>query len=368
MNSGKLITKIRSYSIIAFLIPLIAINLCLLVYKFIGSTKLYPNLNWDKETIELSFNKFSKSISNADYTWSYTNCPSNIYRGYHITTDNRTIEANGGYLFFLWDDINFTTNYYNKDTKFLIRKLIKEKKIKSFIMKKEEIPNKACVKNHKISYFLLTKFNSLEELLIKGKFTNTKGYVKIKNPYLYGEVSISRTARYFPSVFIFKSLIILSAFILFLYWKNNLKLFDELKNKNILTNFSKKFFYFGVLSSIFLALHAAFLGLKFDLDIFNKGRRLIIILFIFFEIFSQFLLTKNLFKFKANLKQYINPAILKLKVIFVTIVFIITCVAFTILSFGDPSTAFKHTLEWNYFAFLLLYYLMSRLLWKKVQA
>ena len=160
-------------------------------------------------------------------------------------------------------------------------------------------------------------------------------------------------------------MIILSAFLLFLFWKSYLDLFSDLKNKNILVKFSKKFFYFGVFSCIFLILHATFLGVDFDSKLFDKMRRLIIILFIFFEICAQILLTKNLFVFKEELKKYINPLILKIKIIFVTIVFFITCAAFIILAFGDPSTAFKHILEWNYFTFLLLFYLLSTLFWKK---
>jgi hypothetical protein len=160
-------------------------------------------------------------------------------------------------------------------------------------------------------------------------------------------------------------LIILSSFLLFLYWKNNLNLFSELKNKNILVKFSKKFFYFGIFSCMFLALHATFLGLDFDSKLFAKIRRLIIILFILFEILAQISLTKNLFKFREELKKYIHPLILRIKIIFVVIVFFTTCTAFTILAFGDPSNMFKHSLEWNYFALLLLYYLLSRLLWKK---
>ena len=152
---------------------------------------------------------------------------------------------------------------------------------------------------------------------------------------------------------------------MFFYWKNNLNLFNELENKNILAKFSKKFFYFGILSCIFLALHTIFLGLDIDSKLFSKMRRLIIILFIIFEILAQIYLTKNLFKFRVELKKYIHPLILKIKIIFVVIVFLTTCIAFTILAFDDPSTVFKHTLEWNYFAFLLLFYLLSWLLWKR---
>ena len=78
--------------------------------------------------------------------------------------------------------------------------------------------------------------------------------------------------------------------------------------------------------------------------------------------------TKNLFVFKEELKKYINPLILKTKIIFVTIVFFVTCAASILLAFGDPSSAFKHALEWNYFSFLLLFYLLSTLFWKKDQA
>ena len=205
----------------------------------------------------------------------------------------------------------------------------------------------------------------LDKFLVNAKKINPSGFVNIKNPYFYGEVSISRTARYFPATLIFKPLIILSAFLLFVYWKNNLNLFSELKNKNILVNFSKKFFYFGIFSCIFLMLHAIFLGLDFDSKLFSIIRRSIIILFILFEIIAQILLTRNLFKFKEKLKEYINPLILKIKIIFVITIFFTTCAAFTILVLGDPSTEFKHILEWNYFSFLLLYYILSRLLWKR---
>jgi len=152
---------------------------------------------------------------------------------------------------------------------------------------------------------------------------------------------------------------------LFIYWKNNLNLFSELKNKNILGNFSKKFFYFGILSSIFLILHATLLGLDFDSKLFSLTRRLIITLFILFEIVAQVLLTINLFKFKEQLKEYIEPLILKIKIIFVITIFFGSCVAFSILAFGDPSTKFKLVLEWNYFSYLLFYYMLSRLLWKQ---
>ena len=49
-------------------------------------------------------------------------------------------------------------------------------------------------------------------------------------PYFDGEVSISRTARYFPAYLIFKPAMFLTAFLLIKYW---------LLNKEIIQNFEK---------------------------------------------------------------------------------------------------------------------------------
>ena len=99
------------------------------------------------------------------------------------------------------------------------------------------------------------------------------------------------------------------------YLKSNLNLYRELKNKNILGNFTEKFFYFGLFSCIFLTFHALFLGLDIESKLFSKIRRIIIVLFIVCEVVAQILLTKNLFSFKNELKKYINPLILKIKVV-----------------------------------------------------
>ena len=115
---------------------------------------------------------------------------------------------------------------------------------------------------------------------------------------------------------------------------------------------------------MFLILHAAFLGIDFDSKVFLKLRRLIIILFIFFEICAQVYLIKNLYKFKDELKNRINILILKIKLYFITIVVSSTLIIFVFLVFGDITTATKHMLEWNYFSILLIYYMLSSVLWK----
>ena len=352
MSSSKFIGKIRNYSIISFLLPLIAINGCLFVYKLLGDMERYSALNWNEKEYEYSFDNYFDIGTNFKAR-TFTNCPKYKYQLFYTTIDNEVLSEK---------DVLLREKKHGSD---YLNILIQQNKIKSVKILSGEIINERCIKNSKFLYFLLRNFNFLEKILITGQENNQSGFSKIKNPYLYGEVSISRTARYFPSTLIFKPLIILSAIFLLLYWKNNLNLFTELKNKNILNNFSKNFFYLGVLSCIFLILHALLLGMEFDSKVFHKIRRLIIILFIFFEIFAQILLTKNLFKFKERIKNYIYPLIIKIKIIFVTTIFFITSLLSILLIWGDLDTSFKHTLEWNYFSFLLVYYILSRLLWRK---
>ena len=66
-----------------------------------------------------------------------------------------------------------------------------------------------------------------------------------------------------------------------------------------------------------LFLHAALLGIDFDSKIFRSLRKLIIALFIVFEVAAQILLTQNLYKFrdKLALKNKLYP-ILYLIVVF----------------------------------------------------
>ena len=329
MSSEQFIRKIKKYSTISFLLPLIAINLCLVFYKIVGGIDHYPNFdygNWESKKDIILDVKEHRYILDDKESYTFINCPRYKYE------DIFPQDANEG---------------------------------KSLIKFKNELDD-LCVKNHKFLYFILKEFNIFEKLLLYTK-KNNSGFSKIKNPYIYGEVSISRTARYFPATLIFKPLIILSAFFLFMYWKNNLNLFNSLKNNNILTNFSKNFFYLGLLSAIFLILHASLLGVTVDSKIYVAMRKLIIVLFILFEVLAQIFLTKNLFRFKKHIKDYIRPIILNIKIIFVTLVIFITFIVFCFLAWGNLESSTKHVLEWNYFSVLLVYYLLSRLLWKNIK-
>ena len=179
-------------------------------------------------------------------------------------------------------------------------------------------------------------------------------------PYLDGSLSISRASRTFPQYLIFKPSMILTAILLYYYWKNNNNLVNYMYSKNV--NF--KFKTFGILSAIFLAIHSIFLGIKFDLQIYKLFRRLVLLLFIIFEIIAQGFLVYHFYKLKKNLSEFINKKILLLKVILVSTLALVAILSLPILV-TKGNTHFKHALEWNYFVGVILFYLLSRFFWKR---
>jgi hypothetical protein len=179
-------------------------------------------------------------------------------------------------------------------------------------------------------------------------------------PYLDGSLSISRASRTFPQYLIFKPAMIFTAIIVYFYWVNNNNLVNKLK----ITNINYKFKTFGILSAIFLAIHSIFLGIKFDIQIYKLMRRVVLLLFIIFEIIAQGILVYNFYKIKNKLKNFINKKILIMKMILVSILATVAILSLPIL-LDKGNTHFKHALEWNYFVGVILFYLFSRFFWRR---
>jgi len=187
-------------------------------------------------------------------------------------------------------------------------------------------------------------------------------------PYVDGGVSISRTARYFPTYLIFKPAMFLTSYLLIIYWLSNKKIieFFDPNHKN-----RKKIIFFGVASAIALILHAIFLGVKFDNDIYKLFRRVIMFTFIVFEIVAQAYLVITLFSFKEKLDKYINKNVLKLKLYLVSLLIIVAVISVPIISlpgdnfFGFNLKFLKHALEWDYFLGVIAFYLLTFFMWKK---
>ena len=179
-------------------------------------------------------------------------------------------------------------------------------------------------------------------------------------PYFDGSLSISRASRTFPQYMIFKPAMIITSIILYYYWLNNNKLVNKLR----LTNINYKFKTFGILSAIFLAIHSIFLGIKFDIQIYKLMRRVILLLFIIFEIIAQGILVYHFFKIKNKIENLINKKVLNLKIILVSVLAGVAVLSLPLLV-TKGNTHFKHALEWNYFVGVILFYLLSRFFWRR---
>ena len=180
-------------------------------------------------------------------------------------------------------------------------------------------------------------------------------------PYFDGGISISRSARTFPTYLLFKPGMIITAFLLIQYWIANNKLFQKINNKNNKNNY---FLFFGVGSALLLIAHSIFLGISFDADLYKFFRRFVLVGFIIFEIIAQTLLVLNMIEKKKEIESFINKKILTLKMILVTILIVVAFLVAPILN-SSEYTHFKHALEWNYFLGVVSFYLLTFFFWKK---
>ena len=179
-------------------------------------------------------------------------------------------------------------------------------------------------------------------------------------PYFDGSLSISRSARTYPTYLLFKPGMVITAILLIQYWRANNKLFKKIDNENK----NKYFLIFGVGSALFLVTHSILLGVNFEVDLYKFLRRFILLSFIIFEIIAQTLLVINIIKTKAKIETLFNKKILVLKMFLVSVLIIVAFLSAPILN-SSEYTHFKHALEWNYFLGIIMFYLLTFLFWKK---
>ena len=183
-------------------------------------------------------------------------------------------------------------------------------------------------------------------------------------PYLDGEVSISRAVRDYPLYLIFKPAMFLTSYFMIKYWLNTKNIIEyfEKEHEN-----KKKIIFFGVCSACLLAVHSIFLGIKFDNDLYKLFRRIIMLSFIIFELIAQAYLIYFFYKIKDLLKNYINDIFLKIKRILITFLVVISIITLPFLPF-DNFKFLKHAIEWNVFLGVIIFYLLTHLMWKKTNS
>ena len=232
-------------------------------------------------------------------------------------------------------------------------KISKAKSISVWIFIVPFIAINACL-------IIITQFHSL--------FPNQEDIIHNTIPYIDGGASISRTARPYPTWLIFKPSMFLTSFLLIKYWIYNREIIKFFNQDH---KYIKRIFYFGIASAIALTIHSIFLGVRFDNDLYKLFRRVILLSFIIFELVAQAYLVATFYSFKEKLLDYINPTILKLKLILVSFLIIVALISVPIISlpgndfFGFNLKFFKHALEWDYFLGIISFYLLTFLMWKK---
>ena len=160
---------------------------------------------------------------------------------------------------------------------------------------------------------------------------------------------------------IFKPAMFLTAYLLIRYWLNTKKIIFYL---NLETKYLKRIIFFGIGSAIMLVIHSIFLGIKFEYDLYKLFRRIVMLSFIIFEIVAQYYLIKTLYKVKDQIKDRINPKYLKIKKILINTLITVSLIVLPFLPF-DNFKFLKHALEWNVFLGVIIFYLLTNLMWKK---
>lgn len=340
------IKVLRTLAFLLFVTPLIGLIGSLLIHNFL-----------------IHFNKFQTG----HIIWPITGDISGEKSRYNCDEENEFCE----YKNFKFEKKLFNCQSYNiivdpvdkKNKKTINLKNYQERK-KNFelILTTSNIKRKDCIKNSKyINIYNLSPFFFEKIFNLQHHPDYSLGTSKKINPIIYGETSISNIVKRFPIKFIFKPLMFVTCVLMIFYWLSFNKILNAISNEKKIN----PYFIFGILSSIFLFLHTLYLGTEFEIKFLNKLRRVFVVFFIFFEVFAQSLLLKNLYKIKNNLKKYCYTNIIFTKLIFIIFVIFCTIAILTIFIFFSLDSKFDYIVEWNYFIFLLFFYLLSSLMWKK---
>ena len=250
---------------------------------------------------------------------------------------------------------------YNEESE--AEKISKKKNIKIISQWKiSENLNEKCIINSKLIYFYKFAPSFFEKIYqLKNSKKTVLGTSDTVNPIIYGETSISNIVKRYPIKFIFKPLMYISVILMIFYWYYNNLIINKIINLRI----RSKFFIFGILSAIFLLLHTIFLGWVFETEALTKIRRSFVVFFIFFEVLAQAYLIKDIFLKKEEIFKYLNNVVVYCKLAFVFLICLTTLLIIIILSAADLDSKIDYILEWNYFLILLIFYLLSSIMWKK---
>ena len=154
MQSNQLIRKIRIYSLLSFLLPLITINICLAAFKLLGSVDTYENYDWSKE-VNVPIEEFLLPVNHYAFTSdentksvTFTNCPKYLLEQIYVTNDGKNLSK---------QSLSLTQEKFSS----YIYTIVREGKIKSIIQLK--IKNKIKYKN---IFYKKDTINNITKLIL----------------------------------------------------------------------------------------------------------------------------------------------------------------------------------------------------------
>ena len=360
MNLAVTIKRIRVFALYLFLTSLLAL---------LGSLFFHNFLNTYKFNFGSNYLNYLEDIPNSSYqiqcNFENKNCTDKNTFNF-ITKPIKKLNECSSFkvkksVFFEGKKYPFKHIMWLSEGYYEIREKFKKKNFTIIIetLSEKEL---TCIKNFKIISKIYSLFPYFFDFTGKLRTEGLKlASGDAINPFIKGETSISNLVKRYPINYIFKPLLYLGVIFMIFYWVNYNKVFYSFTNKKI-----NLFYVFGIASAIFLFLHIIFLGMdNIESKIFKNIRKLIIISFILCELLAQVFLAKNIFSIREKLIKFCNIPIIYLKVIFVLIVILITTVVLFIQTFFNLPSKIDYILEWNYFLFLLVFYFLSFLMWKK---
>ena len=350
LNLKKQINKLKNYSFLLFITPMIGLLGTLAVNNFLINftieNPIFPFENSSKSSIICTAANDYCSLFSRMRNEKLDNCTKYSYSE-HIVNNNSLFTAE-----------NFRSKFLKND---VLKEKYKDEKFEIVFKRTNDLASN-CIKNNRKYYFVYKKFPFVINFL--NNIKKDKKYIAATSvpvyPFFYGETSISNIVKRYPINYLFKPIMFLSSILMFLYWKSNNIIFNTVLNRDK----KNKFFIYGTFSSIFLFFHVLFLGVEIDNSIFKMLRKVIIISFILFEVMAQYNLVKTIYNYKSDFLNFIRPSIFKIKILLVSFILIATAVIIFILAIFDLTKSFDYFLEWNYFIILLFFYLLSSIMWK----
>ena len=367
MLPTSLISRLRIVAFLLFLFPTIAIIGSILIHNYLVSTKYDYQTKFSNYLNDIPGDSFEKvcNLDNNSGSGIISICFDKKSRQ---KWNERNLKLDDCFIHKVSQEMWFVDGIYLNniddifelfDNGFKVKENIKGKEIK---LKRvvSDVKNDNCIKNN-FSYKIYKIFPFFFEYPAKLIRDNvTLGTSTKINPFFYGETSISNIVKRHPINIFFKSFLYIGVLLMITYWYFYNKIFQ----KTLKSNFNL-FYFFGIGSAIFLFFHVFFLGSTLDSEIFRSIRRLIIVLFILFELLAQVFLAKNIYKNKNVFIEFCYNKIISLKLLFVVCVSTITIIILLCLFLADLPSNVDYILEWNYFVVLLIFYFISSIMWKK---